>query len=45
ENMEKKVHILPSKIDKEVASLKLKTMNIEIDTLTEEQRRYLEGWQ
>ncbi|HIP92767.1 MAG TPA: adenosylhomocysteinase, partial [Thermotoga sp.] len=41
ENMEKKVHVLPSKIDEEVASLKLKTMNIEIDTLTEEQRRYL----
>ncbi len=45
ENLEKKVHLLPPEIDEEVARLKLKTLNIEIDELTEEQRRYMEGWQ
>ncbi|MET1128878.1 MAG: adenosylhomocysteinase [Thermoproteota archaeon] len=35
---------VPSEIDEAVARLKLKSMGIEIDTLTEEQRRYLESW-
>lgn len=45
ENLEKKVHLLPSEIDEEVARLKLKTLDVEIDSLTESQRRYMEGWQ
>ena len=32
-------------IDKEVARLKLKAMGIAIDTLTEEQERYLTSWE
>ena len=40
--MEPKVLRVPEHIDQEVARLKLKGMNISIDTLTEEQRSYLE---
>ena len=45
ENLEKKVHLLPPEIDEEVARLKLKALDVEIDSLTEDQRRYMEGWQ
>ncbi len=39
------VYSVPEEIDKRIASLKLHSMGIEIDTLTEEQRRYLESWE
>jgi adenosylhomocysteinase len=39
------VHPVPRDIDQEVARLKLAAMNITIDTLTEEQERYLASWQ
>jgi adenosylhomocysteinase len=39
------VHPVPREIDQEVARLKLAAMNITIDTLTEEQQRYLASWQ
>ncbi len=39
------VHTVPTEIDQEVARLKLAAMNIAIDTLTEEQERYLASWQ
>ena len=39
------VHGVPARIDSWVASLKLETMAIRIDTLTEEQRAYLGSWQ
>ena len=39
------VHIVPTEIDKEVANLKLRSMGIEIDELTEEQQRYLSSWE
>ncbi len=42
--LEKKVYKLPDELDTEVARLKLQSMNIEIDELTEEQRKYLESW-
>jgi adenosylhomocysteinase len=42
--MEKKVYTLPAEIDREIAHLKLKTMGIEIDDLTEEQKKYLGSW-
>jgi adenosylhomocysteinase len=42
--LEKKVYTLPQEIDIKIASLKLKSMGIEIDQLTEEQRKYLEEW-
>ena len=36
---------VPKEIDDNVAKLKLETMGIKIDTLTEEQKKYLTGWQ
>ncbi|MBL7070769.1 MAG: adenosylhomocysteinase [Candidatus Omnitrophica bacterium] len=44
-DLRKKVYDVPKEIDKEVARLKLKTMGIRIDTLTEEQKKYLESWE
>jgi len=44
-SLEKKVYDVPEEIDSEVARLKLKAMGIVIDTLTEEQRRYLSSWE
>jgi adenosylhomocysteinase len=38
------VHPVPSAIDREVASLKLASLGIEIDALTDDQRRYQAGW-
>ena len=36
---------VPTEIDREIAALKLHSMGIRIDTLTEEQRRYLASWE
>jgi len=36
---------VPDEIDREVARLKLAAMNINIDTLTAEQIKYLSSWQ
>lgn len=44
-NMESKVYLLPTEVDQEIAKLKLKSMGIEIDELTEEQIAYLASWQ
>jgi adenosylhomocysteinase len=44
-SLENKVYDVPADIDAEVARLKLKAMGIEIDTLTEEQQRYLTSWE
>jgi adenosylhomocysteinase len=44
EKMEAGVHKVPEEIDAGVARLKLKSMGIEIDKLTEEQSRYLTSW-
>ncbi len=38
------VHVIPAKIDEGIADLKLKTMGIDIDTLSEQQKTYLESW-
>jgi len=43
--LEKKVYRVPREIDEEVARLKLKALNIKIDELTEEQKRYLSSWE
>ena len=43
--LDNQVHELPDSIDEEIARLKLQAMGIGIDTLTEEQRRYLSSWQ
>ena len=39
--LEKKLYAVPEEIDSAVALLKLKTMNVEIDTLTDDQKEYL----
>jgi adenosylhomocysteinase len=39
------VYPVPEEIDKQVAQLKLESMGIDIDALTEEQKRYLSSWQ
>jgi adenosylhomocysteinase len=39
-----KVYPVPDSIDKKVASMKLKSMDIKIDKLTNEQKRYLSSW-
>jgi len=39
-----KVYSVPQEIDKEVARLKLDAMGIAIDTLTQEQKKYLSSW-
>ena len=43
--LEPKVYDVPDEIDAEVARLKLNAMGIQIDTLTEEQQRYLTSWE
>ena len=42
--LEPGVHPVPDEIDREVASLKLAAMGMTIDTLTDEQRKYLTSW-
>lgn len=42
--LENKLYTLPENVDREIAELKLKSMGIEIDTLTEEQEKYLNSW-
>jgi len=44
-NLPPKVLDVPIEIDRAVAKRKLLTMGIEIDELTEEQKRYLESWE
>jgi len=39
------VYGVPKEIDREIARLKLDAMEVRIDTLTEEQMRYLTSWQ
>jgi adenosylhomocysteinase len=42
--LEPKVYLVPDEIDREIARLKLETMGVAIDELTEEQARYLASW-
>jgi adenosylhomocysteinase len=44
DSLEPKVYVVPEEIDREIARLKLETMGVAIDTLTEEQARYLASW-
>jgi adenosylhomocysteinase len=39
------VHLLPPEVDQEIASLKLRSLGISIDTLTAEQLEYLSSWE
>ena len=42
--LENKLYTLPHEVDVKIAELKLKSMGIEIDTLTAEQEEYLNSW-
>ena len=44
QNLEKKVYVVPRDIDDEIGRLKLLSMGIEIDKLTDEQEIYLNSW-
>ena len=43
-SLERKVYVVPREIDDEIARLKLETMGVAIDQLTEEQATYLASW-
>ncbi len=43
-SLERRVYDVPKEIDDEIARLKLETMGIDIDRLTEEQAKYLASW-
>ena len=44
-NLEPRVYDVPKEIDAEVARLKLHAMGVQIDTLTEEQVKYMNSWE
>jgi adenosylhomocysteinase len=44
DTLEPKVYVVPEEIDREIARLKLATMGVAIDRLTEEQEAYLASW-
>lgn len=43
--MENRVYDVPGPIDTEIAEIKLRSMGITIDSLTDEQKRYASGWE
>ncbi|MCL2295625.1 MAG: adenosylhomocysteinase [Methanomassiliicoccaceae archaeon] len=43
--MENKVYDVPDAIDAEIAKIKLRSMGITIDSLTDEQKKYMSGWE
>jgi adenosylhomocysteinase len=44
EGLDKRVYDVPKQIDTEIARLKLETMGVELDALTDAQRTYLSSW-
>jgi adenosylhomocysteinase len=45
EGLETRVHAVPEEIDREVARLKLESLGVAIDALTDKQRAYLHSWE
>jgi adenosylhomocysteinase len=43
--LEAKVYVVPEEIDREVARLKLESLGITIDTMTDEQQKYVTSWE
>jgi len=43
-DLENKVYVVPKDIDDEIARVKLESMDVNCDTLTEEQAKYLASW-
>ena len=44
-SMEPQVYVIPAELDAEIARLKLESMGVAIDTLTQEQAAYLSQWE
>ena len=44
-DLRNEVHTVPPEIDREVGRLKLQSMGIAIDALTDDQERYLSSWE
>ena len=44
EKLRNEVYPVPKEIDEEVAKLKLESLNVEVEELTEEQKKYLSSW-
>ncbi|MDR1993527.1 MAG: adenosylhomocysteinase [Nitrososphaerota archaeon] len=45
DKLETKVYVVPKDIDEKIAEFKLQTMGVQIDELTEEQKKYLSTWE
>ena len=45
DRLEKKVYQVPDEIDDQIGRVKLAAMGLSIDTLTQEQKDYLAGWE
>lgn len=45
EEMDDKVYAVPEEIDAEIAGIKLRSMGVTIDSLSEEQLKYIYGWE
>ena len=45
DQLQNKVYGVPEEIDREIARIKLEAMGVQIDTLTEEQVKYLNSWE
>jgi adenosylhomocysteinase len=45
DELDNQVYTIPEEIDRGIAKLKLDSMGIQIDTLTEEQKKYLSSWE
>ncbi|BAT71775.1 adenosylhomocysteinase [Thermosulfidibacter takaii ABI70S6] len=43
--LERKVYAVPEELDRKVATLKLQSLGVSIDELTEEQKKYLASWE
>jgi adenosylhomocysteinase len=43
--LKNQVYVVPEEIDREIARLKLESMGVGIDTLTDEQQKYLASWE
>ncbi len=43
--LDARVHLLPAEVDQEIASLKLRSLGINIDTLTPEMLEYMSSWE
>jgi adenosylhomocysteinase len=45
QELEPKVYVIPQELDHEIARLKLLSMGVHIDELTEQQKKYLASWE